>query len=89
MQNNYPATRFICYNFEIKRYINDRKVQVADENKRGICVYLVLSDVADDAWYDMCNTFLYLQIIHQATPIICHNFEIKRYIINQKVLVAD
>ena len=37
VQNKFLATRFICHNFEIKRYINNQKVQVADEIKRDIC----------------------------------------------------
>ena len=49
MQNKYPATRFICQNFDNKRYIDYQKVQVADEIKRDIWKYLVSSDVADDA----------------------------------------
>ena len=49
MQNKYPATRFICRNFDNKRHIDNQKVQVADETKRDICKYLVSSDVADDA----------------------------------------
>ena len=35
-----------------KRYIDNQKVQVADEIKRDIWKYLVSSDVADDAWYN-------------------------------------
>ena len=53
VQNKYPATRFICHKFEIKRYIDNQTVQVADEIKRDIWKYLV-SSVADDAWYIMC-----------------------------------
>ena len=34
--------------FWIKRYIDDQKVQVADEIKCDIWKYLVSSDVADD-----------------------------------------
>ena len=51
LQNNYPAARFICHNFEINWYIDIKKVQVhvADEIKRDICLYLVYIDVADDA----------------------------------------
>ena len=37
VQNKYPATCFICQNFEIKRYIDNQKVQVVDEIKRDIC----------------------------------------------------
>ena len=47
--NKYPATRFICQNFDNKRHIDDQKVQVADEIKRDICKHLVSSDVEDDA----------------------------------------
>ena len=36
VQNKYPATRFICANFDNKRQIDNQKVQVADEIKRGI-----------------------------------------------------
>ena len=37
VQNKYPPTRFICHNFEKKnRYIDNQKVQVADEIKRDI-----------------------------------------------------
>ena len=49
VQNKYPATRFICQNFDKKPDIDNQKVQVADEIKRGICKYLVSSDVADVA----------------------------------------
>ena len=52
MQNEYPATRFICQKFDKKRHIDNQKVQVADEIKRDICKYRVSSDVADDAWYN-------------------------------------
>ena len=48
VQNKYPATRLICANFDKQRYINNQKVQVANEIKRDICKYLVSSDVADD-----------------------------------------
>ena len=48
-QNKYPATRFISQNFEIKLYIDNQNVQVADEIKRDICLFLVSSDVADGA----------------------------------------
>ena len=33
VQNKYPATRFICANLDNKRYIDNQKVQVADEIK--------------------------------------------------------
>ena len=36
VQNKYHATRFICANFDNKRQIDNQKVQVADEIKRGI-----------------------------------------------------
>ena len=49
VQNKYPATRFICQNLNKERYIDNQKVQIADEIKRDICKYLVSSDVADDA----------------------------------------
>ena len=51
VQNKYPATRFICQNFDNKRHIDNQKVhvQVAYEIKRDIWKYLVSSDVADDA----------------------------------------
>ena len=49
VQNKYPATRFILANFDKKRYIDNQKVQVADEIKRDIWKYLVSSAVADDA----------------------------------------
>ena len=49
MQNKYPASRFICQNFDNQRHIDNQKVQVADEINRDICKYLVSSDVADDA----------------------------------------
>ena len=48
VQNKYPATRFICQNFDNKRYIAYQKVQVADEIKGDIWIYLVSSDVEDD-----------------------------------------
>ena len=38
--------------FDKKRYIDNKKVQVADEIKRDIRGYLVSSEVADDAWYN-------------------------------------
>ena len=41
--NKYPATRFICQKLEKKnpRYIDNKKVHVADEIKHDICKYLV------------------------------------------------
>ena len=42
----------ICHNFEIKRFINNQKVQKTDEIKRDIWKYVISSDVADDAWYN-------------------------------------
>ena len=47
--NKYPVTRFICQKFDNKRYIDNQKVQEADEIKQDICKYLVSSDVEDDA----------------------------------------
>ena len=35
-----------------KRYIDNQKVQVADEIQLDIWIYLVSSDEADDAWYN-------------------------------------
>ena len=49
VQNKYPATRFICQNFNNKRHIDNQKLQVAGAIKRNICKELVSSDVADDA----------------------------------------
>ena len=49
VQNKYPATRFICRNFDNKRHIDNQKVQVADEIKRDIWKYLILSDEENDA----------------------------------------
>ena len=46
------ATCFICQKFDNKRYIDNQKVQEADEIKQDICKYLVSSDVEDDAWYN-------------------------------------
>ena len=90
MLNKYPATYFICKYFEIKRYIDNQKVKVADEIKRDICLYLVSSDVADDIWYnEKCSKLLPVQNKYPATCFICQNFEIKRYIDNQKVQVVD
>ena len=43
------ATCFICQKFDNKRYIDNQKVQEADEIKQDICKYLVSSDVEDDA----------------------------------------
>ena len=37
VQNKYAAACFIWHNFEIKRYIDNQKVQVADVIKRDIC----------------------------------------------------
>ena len=37
--------------FNKKRYIYNEKVQVADEIKRDIWIYLETSDVTDGAWY--------------------------------------
>ena len=31
VQNKYPATRFICQNFDNERHIDNQKVQVAEE----------------------------------------------------------
>ena len=47
VQNKYPATRFICQNFDNKRHIDNQKVQVVDEIKHDIWEYLESSDVAD------------------------------------------
>ena len=38
--------------FDKKRYIDNKKVQVADEVMRVIWGYLVSSNVADDTWYN-------------------------------------
>ena len=42
--------------FAKKRYIDNQKVQVADEIKRDIWGYLVSSEVADDAWYNYAHS---------------------------------
>ena len=47
-----PSYSFYIPEFWQKRYIDNQKVQVADEIKRDIWKYLVSSDVADDAWYN-------------------------------------
>ena len=52
MRKKYPATRFICANFDKKRYIDYQKVQVADEIKRGVWKYQVSSNVIDNS---RCN----------------------------------
>ena len=52
VQNKYPATRFICQDFDKKMNIDDRKVQVANDIMAEIWKYLVSSDVADDACYN-------------------------------------
>ena len=49
VQNKYPATRFICQNFDKTTDIDNQKVRVVDEIKRDICECLVSSDVEDDA----------------------------------------
>ena len=49
VQNKYPATRFICANFDKNCILIIKKLKVADEIKRDIWKYLVSSDVADDA----------------------------------------
>ena len=49
MQNKYPAARFISQNFDKKRHIDNKKVQVADEIKRDIWIYFASCDVADDS----------------------------------------
>ena len=49
VQNKYPATRFIFQNFDKKRYIDNQKVQEADEIKCDIWKCLVSSDVSVDA----------------------------------------
>ena len=41
LQNKYPATRFICQNFDKNCILIIKKVQVVDEIKRDICKYLV------------------------------------------------
>ena len=43
VQNKYPATRFICKDFDKKMNIDDQKVQVADDIKRYVWKYLVWS----------------------------------------------
>ena len=48
VQNNYPATRFICQMFDKKRYIDNQKIQVADKIKRDIWMLDII----------MCITFL-------------------------------
>ena len=32
VQNKYPATRFICQNFDNEQHIDNQKVQGAEEN---------------------------------------------------------
>ena len=49
VQNKYPDTRFICQNFDNKRYVDNLNVQVADEIKRDIWKFLISPDVAYDA----------------------------------------
>ena len=70
-------------------YIDNQKVQVADESKRDIWKYLVSSDVEDDAWYNyMCNISSCIELIPSYSfyiPEVWH----KRYIDNQKVQVAN
>ena len=51
VQNKYPAPRFICHNFDKNCILIFKKVQVADEIKRDIWIYLETSDVTDGAWY--------------------------------------
>ena len=68
--------------------IDDQKVQVADEIMRDIWKYLVSSDVEDDARYQ-AHIISSFATRYLATRFIYHNFEIKRHIDNQKVLVAD
>ena len=75
VQNEYPATRFICQNFDNKRRIDNQKVQVADQIKRDICQFLVSSDVADDVWYTYVYKFLPVQNKYPATRFICHKFD--------------
>ena len=41
VENKYPDTRLKCQNFGKKRYIDNQKVQDADEIKRDICKSLV------------------------------------------------
>ena len=91
VQNEYPAHRFTCQNFEIKWYYNNQKVQVADEIMRDICKYLVSSDVADDGCYNLMNCIILLPVQNKypATRFICQNFDKQRYIDNQKAQVAD
>ena len=52
VQNKYPATRFICQNFNKERFIDNQTVHVADEIKCDIWKNLVSSDVVYDAWYN-------------------------------------
>ena len=47
--NTYSTAPLICQHFDNKRHIYNQKVQVSDEIKRGICKYLVSSDMEDDA----------------------------------------
>ena len=59
VQNEYPwpATRFICQNFEKERSIDKQKVQVVDEIKCDIWEYLVSFDVAALARYNYVYRF--------------------------------
>ena len=77
MQNKYPATRFIWYNFDKKNGYWYQKVKKADEIKPDICKYLISFEVADDACYDYVYKFLPVQNKYPATRFICHSFDKK------------
>ena len=76
MQNKYPAIRFICHNFDEKRYTDNKKVQVTDEIKRDIWKYIRHRLT----WQIiMCIKFLPVQNKYQATFFVCQNFEKRGY----------
>ena len=85
VQNKYPDTRFICQNFDNKRFVDNLNVQVADEIKRDIWKFLISSDVAYNYVYNIPSCAKK----YPATRVICQNFYNKRDINNQKVQVAD
>ena len=75
LQNKYPATRFKCQKLDNKRYIDNQKVQVADEIKRDILKYLVPSEWQMMLYIIMCLTFLPVHNKYPSTRFVCQNFD--------------
>ena len=85
VQNKYPATRFLCQDFDQKMNIGDQKVQVADVIKRYISgniwyhlTWLMMLDII------MRVTFLPVQNKYPATRFICQDFDKKWIVVSKR-----